>query len=250
MGVGGWWLLSSGVIARGADGARLYASAQFHDFAVRSGFAVADVLVEGRVHADPEILRDAVGVARGDSIFALDPRAAKVRLEDIAWVRAAHIERRLPNIIHIKLAERAPLALWQYQGQLRLIADDGTVLADRDLARFGDHLLVVGEFAPTQAPNLIRLLNAEAELRAQVRAATLTGGRRWDLKLAKGIEVKLPEDDIAFALRRLAKADDEDGLLSKDITQIDLRDSERIVVRTRPGAVQHFQVSSPGGSNI
>lgn len=245
----GWigaWLVLGGVIERGVERAQQAA----YDASASMGFAVNDILVEGRVHTDPDVLRALVNMERGDAILAFDPAAAKAMIEQISWVREAHVERRLPDVIYIGLIERKPLALWQHQGRVRLIDADGVVLSDRDLAPFRDLMLVVGEKAPDHAAALALLLGAEPSIYEQVEAATLVGGRRWDLKMKNGVTVRLPEADVALALRRLARAQAEDGLLDKELDMVDLRDAGRITVRTQPGAVQDYKASWAGGNNI
>ena len=56
--------------------------------------------------------------------------------------------------------------------------------------------------------------------------------------------MKLPEDDVALALRRLSKAQEDDNLLDKELISIDLRDPMRMIIRTRPGAVHEYKSSA------
>jgi cell division protein FtsQ len=101
----------------------------------------------------------------------------------------------------------------------------------------------VGDDAPQEAPSFFKLLEAEPELWKRVDAAKLVSGRRWDLKLKNGVEVKLPEEELTVALRRLAVLQEEDQLMDKDIMTIDVREPERVTIRTKPGAVQEYKAS-------
>ncbi len=214
------------------------------------GFSVRNILVEGRVNSDPDVLKAIINIEKGDPLFSFNPKEAQQLIEKITWVKAAHIERRLPDTIYIGLEERRPLALWQKDKKLRLIDSEGEVLTDHNLKRFKDLIIIVGTRAPEHAPELISLLKVESELAKRVQSASRVGNRRWDLKLEDGTAVKLPEDDIGFALRRLAVAQEEDGLLDKDIVSVDLRKTDRIVVRTRPGKVQEYKAGLKTGNNI
>lgn len=217
-------------------------------FAAGQGFAVKDILVEGRENTDPDVLRALLDIERGDPIFAFDPDEAKELIERISWVREAHVERRLPDTIYIGLVERRPLALWQNKGKVRLIDVDGVTLADRGLDQFAGLVIIVGEDAPAYAPELLRLLHAEPALEDRVEAATRVGGRRWDLRMKSGAVAKLPEGDLGLALRRLAKAQEEEGLLDKEVETIDLREDNRITVSTKPGAVNKYQAAATGNN--
>jgi cell division protein FtsQ len=75
------------------------------------------------------------------------------------------------------------------------------------------------------------LLDRYPALRGQVRASILIGERRWNLRLRNGLDIRLPEIDVARALRRLARLDREVKLLSRDITAVDLRLRDRVTVQ-------------------
>lgn len=244
----GAWLTMSGVAQR--SGAWLTES--FYQISADHGFIVRDVLVEGRKNADPDVLLGLLNVDRGDPIFAFHPAAAREALQKEAWIERVRVERRLPGLVYVAIEERKPFALWQHQGKLRLIDPHGIVITDvpKDMARFPDLPLVVGEGAPQAAFALFDLMKAEPVLIERVEAATYIGERRWDLKLKNDVAVRLPEEDLALALRRLAEAQETDRLLDKEIESVDLREQGRIVVRTRPGAVQDYKASFKTGSAI
>lgn len=240
----GAWVFLSGAAQRTG----IWAQQKIYEMAGHAGFAVKDILVEGRYYSDADVLRALINIERGDPIFAFHPDDAKELIERVAWVREAHVERRLPDTIYIGLIEREPMALWQNKGKIRVIDSEGVTLTDRRLEPFKNLIILVGEDAPERAPEMLTLLAAEPAIHERVEAATWVGERRWDLKLKNGITVKLPEDDMGLALRKLAQAQEKDGLLEKDLTIIDLRQPGRITVRTRPGAVQEYQAGLKGNS--
>lgn len=244
----GAWLYLSGSAGRLQDAAR----SAFHQASAGYGFAVSDVLVEGRKNADPDVLLGLVGVERGDPIFAFNPDAARKKLEQVAWIESARVERHLPGQVYVSIRERQPFALWQHQGKLRLIDSKGMVITDvvKEMARFDRLPLIVGDGAPGQAAALFDLVNAEPQITERLEAAIYVGGRRWDLRMRNRVEVKLPEGDIALALRCLADAQERDGLLEKEVQAIDLREQGRIIVQTKPGAVQEYKASFKAGSAI
>ena len=100
---------------------------------------------------------------------------------------------------------------------------------------------MLGENAPQNAAELFHILVGEPEMFKRIESAGLIAGRRWDIIFKNDLRVKLPEQDVAFAVSRLAKAQKEDLILDKDLTGIDLRDPQRMIVRTKPGASQEYQ---------
>lgn len=217
---------------------------------VDMGFSVQEVLLEGRINTDAQVVDALINIRQGDPLFSFDPDEAKKLIERISWVKAAHVERRLPSTIYIELEERQPLALWQQDQKLKLLDTDGKVITDQGLDKFMNLLVVTGKEAPEHTAELIRNLQAEELLVEHVRSARWTGNRRWDLTLDTGTIVKLPEEDIGLALRRLVRTEEDDKILSKDLRSIDLREDDRIVVRTKPGALQEYKAKAKAGDNI
>ncbi len=226
------WLWHSGSVARGvaaAGRAILAATAE-------AGLKVDDVLVEGRVRTKRSAILAALGVARDLPILAFDPHAAKRRIETLPWVHAAVVERRLPEVIYVRLIERRPRALWQHEGRLAVIDQDGAVIPGAKPTAFAHLPLVVGEDAPGHTAGLLAMLESEPDLKTLVTAAVRVRGRRWNLRLIGGIDVRLPELDPAAAWAQLARIQREHGVLGRDVVIIDLRMPDRLVVRTAPGA--------------
>ncbi|NCC21129.1 MAG: FtsQ-type POTRA domain-containing protein [Alphaproteobacteria bacterium] len=240
--LGSWFVLSGGV-----QKAQAWGREESLRLSAQMGFAVDNILVEGRVHTDPEIIKGLVNMDKGDPVLAFDPVAVQIALEKVSWVRSARVERRLPDTIFIELVEREPLALWQSGGHLSLIDEDGEVLAETRLAAFEDLVILVGAGAPAHAAKLLGLLNAEPALKDKVEYASWIGDRRWDLKLESGIDVSLPETEEGLALRRLMAMHEQDGLLDKDIVAVDLRTVDRIIVRPRRGEAQAWQAGFEKG---
>ena len=236
--VGSWLYLSGSFTRAGnwADGKVLAATAE-------AGFVARNILVEGREYTDPEVLKALINVQKGDPLFSFNPDEAQELVEQIQWVEAAHVERRLPDTIYIRLQERQPLALYQKDGKLTLIDYKGDVITRHGLERFKNLVVVIGKDAPERAYDLLENLAAESYIYDQTSNVAYIDERRWDIILKGGMRIKLPADDYGLALRKLGRAQAEDGLLDKDLTGIDMRDPEKIVVRTRPGAVQEYKAS-------
>ncbi len=196
------------------------------------GFTLANVEVEGRERSPREAILAALDIARGTPIFAIDPAVTKRRLETLPWVRAASVERRLPDTLYIRLTERQPLALWQRQGKHVLVDREGAVIAGERIEPYGSLVVLVGEDAPTKGAALLDMLATEPAIQSQVTAAVRIGGRRWTLHLKSGIEVALPEEDPESAWHRLAELERSNGILEREIELVDMRLPDRLVVRT------------------
>lgn len=242
----GSWLYLSGSFARMSDWGHDKTLAK----TAEAGFAIQNILVEGRVHTDPDLIRAILNVEKGDSVFAVDPDTAKAQLERISWVKTAQVERRLPDTIFVALSERTPIALWQKDQKVSVVDAEGVVLTDQNLAPFRDLLMVVGDSAPQKAQELITFLAAEPTIVSKIDAAVRVADRRWDLVMKNRVTVRLPEDDMGLALRQLASAQEQDGLLDKNIESVDLREAGRLTVKTAPGTAEELKASFKDGKPI
>jgi len=234
LGGGGLRLWQSGTAARAATAAlegAIQGSAAL-------GLRVGDVMVEGRNETQPAALATALGIRRGEPLLTVDLGAVKARLEALPWVLSASVERRWPQLIYVKLAERSPLALWQQGGKIRLIDTAGTVIEGADTGRYANLPFVVGDGAAKAAPAFLAILAQQSSLAKHVQAAVRVGRRRWNLHLVEGIDVRLPESDPEEALARLAELEAKERLFARDIVMIDLRLPDRLIVRLSPEAAQ------------
>lgn len=236
LGTGLWWLDREGHIRRAHRLTIESLTAASADL----GLVVTDITVEGRKRQEAEALLRALGLNRGDAILAADLEMIRRRLETLPWVSEAIVERRLPGRLHVRLAEREPMALWQRNGQFVLVDRQGAEIGP-DLAGEFQHLpVIVGADAPSHAGALFAALSAEPALAPRVKAAVRVGGRRWNVKLddiASGVDVRLPEAQTAAAWTRLARLERDYQLLERNLMMIDLRLPDRLVVGTPEDAV-------------
>ncbi|MGH6719599.1 MAG: cell division protein FtsQ/DivIB [Alphaproteobacteria bacterium] len=202
-----------------------------------AGFAVHEVYVRGRHETSAGDVLAVLDVDLGDPLLLLDLEARRRALETLPWVEHAAIERRLPDVLVVRLAERQPLARWQNAGAVAVVDRGGASIPGADPGRFGDLLLVVGPDAPSHAAALIAVLGAEPELARRVAAAQRVGDRRWELHFDNGVTVALPAEGWSEAWRRFAALEREHGLLGRALVRVDLRFPDRVVLRlTEPAA--------------
>jgi cell division protein FtsQ len=114
---------------------------------------------------------------------------------------------------------------------VNLVSADGIVIDQLRDNRFLRLPHVVGEGANRRVREFAAMLDAVPDLKSGIRAGVLVSGRRWTLKMASGIDVKLPEHEPEKALANLAKLDREAQVLSRDIIAVDLRVPGRVAFR-------------------
>lgn len=195
------------------------------------GLGIERITISGIAELSEAEVLHAAGIDPRVSLAFFDANEARTRLEAQPLIREASVRKLFPNEVAIQITEREPYALWQRNGEISIIAADGTVIDRLRNARFAHLPLVVGEGANEKARDYVAMLQEVGSLRIGIRGATLVSGRRWNMKLENGVDLRLPEIGAAEALKRLAKLDRDNRLLDRDILSVDLRQEDRVTVR-------------------
>jgi cell division protein FtsQ len=203
-----------------------------------AGFRIVSIALAGNHHVTREEVLATAGITGTTSLLFLDVGETRERLKTNPWIADATVLKLYPGELQIGIKEREAFALWQKDGQVSVIADDGTVLEPYVAAGLIRLPLVVGRGAETRAKEFLALLDRYPAMRDFVRASVLVGERRWNLRLKNGIDVRLPESGVASAIERLVALDREKNLITRDILAIDLRLPDRVTVRLSDAAAQ------------
>ena len=198
---------------------------------IAAGFGVKRITVEGQQHTTDAELTRALGAGPGSFMLAFDTDAAKERLEQVPWVKHAQVMRLLPSTLQVVIEERVPFAVWQSRGQPYVVDVEGAVIAPAAREAYPNLPLVVGEGAGKNASDLFETLKPFDIVTKQMVAALRVGDRRWTLKLSSGVDVMLPDDGVADALKTLINLDRDRSLLQREIAAVDLRLADRVSVR-------------------
>jgi cell division protein FtsQ len=203
-----------------------------------AGFRIVSIALVGNHHVTREEVLATAGISGTTSLLFLHVGETRERLKTNPWIADATVLKLYPGELQIGIKEREAFALWQKDGQVSVIADDGTVLEPYVAPGLIRLPFVVGRGAETRAKEFLALLDRYPAMRDFVRASVLVGERRWNLRLRNGIDVRLPESDVASALERLVALDREKNLITRDILAIDLRLPDRVTVRLSDAAAQ------------
>ena len=211
-----------------------YLTEEFYNLTTKLGFTLDDILVEGRKKTSQQALLEVLNLKRGDNILTLDLNDLKTRIEALPWVREAEIRRSyFPNILHISLKERQVASIWQISEKFHPIDTEGNVI-DAPFKPTRPILLIVGEEAPQHINELLDIIKKDNEIWPRVKVANYISKRRWNLILddiENGITIKLPEDNIEQAWKKLIKLDQTQGILKRKLTFIDLRLKNKVIVK-------------------
>jgi cell division protein FtsQ len=202
----------------------------------RAGFRITEVALAGNHELTRENILALAGITGRSSLLFLDAAHTRARLLANPWIADATVLKLYPGRLRIGVVERKPFALWQKDGEVSLIAADGTVLEWFVPPRFESLPLLVGKGAEHAGHDFLKIMARYPDIAHDVEASVLVAERRWTLHLKSGVEVLLPEEEPARALATLAELDRSKQILSRDIVSVDLRLSDRVAVRLSDAA--------------
>lgn len=207
----------------------------------RPEFMVNLFSVEGasdRVQAE---IRETVAIDLPVSSFDLDLDALRVTIEGLPAVAGASVRIRQGGVLVADITERVPVALWRMPGVLHVIDIEGTVI-DRVARRAErrDLPVVAGAGAAAGVAEALDILGAAGPLGMDLRGLVRMGERRWDLVLADGKRILLPETDPVRALDRVMVLHGAQDILARDVAAIDMRIAARPTIRLNEYAVAEW----------
>jgi cell division protein FtsQ len=203
-----------------------------------AGFRITTVGINGRKQLSQDEILAIGGVNGRSSLLFLDAAAVRDKLKANPWISDATVLKFYPGQLRIDIVERSAFALWQQDGRLSVIADDGAVLEPYVSRRFLTLPLVVGKGAETRARDFLALLARYPQVNSVTKAVIFIGERRWNLRLKDGLDVRLPENEVGNALAALSKLDKDDRLFSRDIVAVDMRLPDRLTVQLSDDAAK------------
>jgi cell division protein FtsQ len=203
-----------------------------------AGFRITTVAINGRRQLSQDEVLGIGGVNGRSSLLFLDAAVVRDKLKANPWISEATVLKLYPGQLRIDIVERSAFALWQRDGRLSVIADDGAVLEPYVSRRFLSLPLVVGKGAETRARDFLALLARYPRVNSVTKAAVFVGERRWNLRLKDGLDIRLPENEVGNALATLSTLDKEDRLFSRDIVAVDMRLPDRLTVQLSEDAAK------------
>ncbi|MCL2369212.1 MAG: cell division protein FtsQ/DivIB [Alphaproteobacteria bacterium] len=150
-------------------------------------------------------------------------------IESVPAVRGASVRKLPGGRIMIKTEQRRVMATWT----------DGQVFYP--ISRDGHRIGAAGEYAvpgllvfqgtlPTDIEYIVNTVGRYPFINSITHRLEWIESRRWNIHTTRGITIKLPELYMPTALRRLMAMHNQNQILDRQITILDLRDAERSLV--------------------
>lgn len=178
-------------------------------------------------NADLSGLATAASIAPGTHSYSIDLDAMNARVGATPGVRKSAV-RRMPNgNIVIQVSLHRTVALWTDGENYFPLSGDGTIVNKPTDTRDAGNIVFRGKL-PKDIDQITRVAQ---NLISDLDYLEWIEDRRWNLYTTNGITVMLPESDPISAINSLITMNKNHGILHKDITVIDMRDSARTYVK-------------------
>jgi cell division protein FtsQ len=205
----------------------------------RLGFQVRHIEIKGATTTPVSLIRAALGVDKGASIFGFSVAEAAARIGGLGPVRQATVRRVLPATVLVTVTERRPFAIWQAPDKRFVLIDRrGAIMFNHDAAaakaRDPGLLLLAGAGAPQHASALIDRLDRFPAIEERVAAVQRIDDLRWNLIMKNHALIRLPAQHAGAALAELMAIQNRIQILDRPVRIIDLRLAGRLVVRPYP----------------
>ena len=169
------------------------------------------------------------------SSFDLDIADLRKRVLTLPPVEIAEARIKGGGILHLKVNEKTPALLLKEKIGFTVLSKQGEFIRSvSSREHFSGLPVIIGkgaENAAAQANAIFKAIHGKLD---QVRGLVFVGQRRWNLIMASGQVVMLPEKNPEHAIQKIIILDEAEQILSRNISVFDLRLSSRITVRIPP----------------
>lgn len=201
-------------------------------------FAITKIETTGLRLSDAAAVRAVCEQWSGANLFELDIESLRAELTSLPWVEAVTIEKRVPDTLVVRVAERVPVGLAMTNEGLRYVDREGRAFAPIAPSVGNPGLpLVTGKSVDERrrAVSFLETLRADDpdlySRVSQIEALRPSGFRLFDRDLAARLFV--PETGAAESWRRLYALERVESWGPSGLEYADLRFTRRIVVQPR-----------------
>lgn len=199
------------------------------------GLDSISVSVSGNKKTTKENIIEQIEINETTNLANFDTNKAHEKILELPWVENVEIAIFYPNKMKIKITENKAFGIWQNQGQIKLIKQNGETIKeiseiDYIANRYGTELYDInGDNAAEHADEIVKIIE-KFEMGEDVKTYSRIGDRRWNVELNNNVNILLPQNDVEEALKFLVEADKEFDIYERPIKYVDLRLKDRVVL--------------------
>ena len=187
------------------------------------------VIVSDGKDIDLEPVKVAIGITNGTNIKSIDLYQINNRVVDVPGIKDAST-RKLPNgNIIVKTIQHNVAAQWSDGVYFYPLSSDG-VKIDKPTSVRDENTIVFQGIIPE---NITDIINALSPIAQYIDYVNMIESRRWNIHTKNGTVIYLPENEPSVAINKINILNQTHKILSREIETIDMRDTARILVKTK-----------------
>ena len=203
-----------------------------NNFLIDKGFFLKNTEILGIKNISRESIIKIVNTENQSNIFDVNLSNIYDKLNNNDWVEDLYIERILPNTIKIKIKEKQPIGIWQYETNNKLITKHGEIISTPHINKFKNSLPIIhGEYANKNANSILKILKKNKVFAKNIWSLTYINNRRWNLHFNQGIIVLLPTKNVLEAWNKIIKLQEQYNVLDLGFTELDFRNPDKILAK-------------------
>jgi cell division protein FtsQ len=218
-------------------------------------FAVKAVEIDGALHTSRAEIDAVTAQYMGVNLFRIDIERVQRDLRALPWVSRIDIEKKLPDTLRIRIAERTPVALSLNGGTPRYVDENGLAFAPLSPAVGDPDLpLISGDSSAERARAAelvrhLRLRDPQVYSRlSEIRPIWPGGFALFDRDL--GTVVYANGHDLSEKFRSLYAVVEAEKFPRGALQYADLRFADRIVVKPKENSGYLIRASDSAGPRI
>ena len=180
-------------------------------------------------NADIEPIRLAMGITGGTKIKSVDLHQINNRVSKVPGIKKSSVRRLANGDIIIKTEQHKVAAQLSDGIYYYPLSEDGTKIETPSTER-NENTIVFRGSVPENFTDIVSMVSGLSDY---IDYIYMVESRRWNIYTKNGTLIYLPENEPSVAISKIKRLNNTHKLLSRDIEIIDVRDSARILVKTR-----------------
>ena len=202
-------------------------------------FMIGGAIVQGASPDTEREIRALLPTSFPISPFDIDVKTLKQEVEELPAAASASVSMNPSGYMEIAVIEHEPALIWRNELDLYLLDAEGRIIGSAgQRLDYPDLMLVAGPGSTEAAAEAVQIMSTARPIGKIIRGLVRVGERRWDVVLDRSRKIMLPEKEPAAALAKLINRNHTDGILSRAISAVDLRNPERMTIRLAENEVE------------
>lgn len=184
--------------------------------------------------ADVRDILNRYGMLLKPKTFSVNVEELKDEFIQLAWVKNISVVKEYPSKLLLVIEPKNIIAYMFSNGEYFPVDRDGKIIPAGVEYRSG--LLITGEGANENLKDFLLVVKKYPRIQSKIVYLQYIDNLRWNMFLydvEDGIVVKFAQDNLEEALEKINKFDMEQDLLKRNISEIDIRNISRILIKQR-----------------